>query len=458
MGQTASAVLADREKTYHEILGVAPTATKEEIKKAYKRLALECHPDSAQARATGVSPERFKEITRAYEALMNQNVQIVTQQAQLRKKEPEINICMYIEKIRKREKVDEGDYAHINNLFEKITQAEKVTRGQTYHTPSFGYAKGNPARFYEFYASFTTLRHFNITQYSITTNYDTLPRSVKREIDAEVKNMINKERMEYVARVKELVNIIKKRDPRMAPTPKKIETISIAKPRIIKNGKEIKKSSSSSLTKEELEALEKEYKNINDKEIDEIKDHNKKRGQNRTDRELFVCEPCSKSFKTLNQLNNHAQSRKHKEKLDSMSPEEIEKLIKALEISSIEGEVPQIKPKTSSSAPIIPESIPEEPATKTSSKIQSSISPLSSSDPIVQPSEKRVVTKKPSAKIDKKRKKSTGVSSNAQQPSKVDIRSGAAFALSCARCKAVFSSRNELFQHLKESGHSMPLK
>ncbi|PSQ90786.1 MAG: molecular chaperone DnaJ, partial [Bacteroidetes bacterium QS_4_64_154] len=31
--------------TYHEILGVGPEASQEEIKNAFRRRALECHPD-----------------------------------------------------------------------------------------------------------------------------------------------------------------------------------------------------------------------------------------------------------------------------------------------------------------------------------------------------------------------------------------------------------------------------
>jgi molecular chaperone DnaJ len=51
---------------YYEILGVPRDASTEQIKKAYRRLAREHHPDVAGA---DVDAERFKEITRAYEVL-----------------------------------------------------------------------------------------------------------------------------------------------------------------------------------------------------------------------------------------------------------------------------------------------------------------------------------------------------------------------------------------------------
>src|ERR1017187_3090744 len=51
---------------YYAILGVRRDANAEEIKKAYRRLARELHPD---VNPDPVTQERFKEITQAYEVL-----------------------------------------------------------------------------------------------------------------------------------------------------------------------------------------------------------------------------------------------------------------------------------------------------------------------------------------------------------------------------------------------------
>src|SRR6202041_4175692 len=51
---------------YYAVLGVRRDAAPEEIKKAYRRLARELHPDVNPDPAT---QERFKEITQAYEVL-----------------------------------------------------------------------------------------------------------------------------------------------------------------------------------------------------------------------------------------------------------------------------------------------------------------------------------------------------------------------------------------------------
>src|ERR1044071_1999566 len=59
--------MAVRYKDYYESLGVSRTASDAEIKKAFRKLAREYHPDVAKDKKK--AEEKFKEINEAYEVL-----------------------------------------------------------------------------------------------------------------------------------------------------------------------------------------------------------------------------------------------------------------------------------------------------------------------------------------------------------------------------------------------------
>src|SRR5471030_682094 len=56
-------------RDYYEVLGLAKNASDEDIKKAYRKLAMKHHPDRNQGEAAKKSEEQFKEAKEAYEML-----------------------------------------------------------------------------------------------------------------------------------------------------------------------------------------------------------------------------------------------------------------------------------------------------------------------------------------------------------------------------------------------------
>ena len=60
----------DKKKDFYDILGVTKEASPEEIKKAYRKLSLQLHPDRNNNSAE--STERFQEINGAYDVLSNE--------------------------------------------------------------------------------------------------------------------------------------------------------------------------------------------------------------------------------------------------------------------------------------------------------------------------------------------------------------------------------------------------
>ena len=59
--------MATNQRDYYEVLGVSKTATEEDLKKAYRKLALKHHPDRNPGNKQ--AEEKFKEINEAYAVL-----------------------------------------------------------------------------------------------------------------------------------------------------------------------------------------------------------------------------------------------------------------------------------------------------------------------------------------------------------------------------------------------------
>jgi len=59
-------------KDYYKILGVSKSATQDEIKKAYRKLAMEYHPDRNPGNKE--AEEKFKKIAEAYDILVNKKI------------------------------------------------------------------------------------------------------------------------------------------------------------------------------------------------------------------------------------------------------------------------------------------------------------------------------------------------------------------------------------------------
>ena len=58
--------MADGKRDYYQVLGVGRSSSEEEIKKAFRKKALELHPDRNKSPD---AEEKFKEVNEAYQVL-----------------------------------------------------------------------------------------------------------------------------------------------------------------------------------------------------------------------------------------------------------------------------------------------------------------------------------------------------------------------------------------------------
>ena len=71
-GSSQSASYSQARKDPYKVLGITPTATDEEVKKAYRRLAMKYHPDKVEGMGEEVKKNaeaQFREINEAYEQI-----------------------------------------------------------------------------------------------------------------------------------------------------------------------------------------------------------------------------------------------------------------------------------------------------------------------------------------------------------------------------------------------------
>src|ERR1044071_5761390 len=61
--------MTTKKRDYYEVLGVGRNATEEDVKRAYRKLAVKFHPDKNPDDAQ--AEEKFKELGEAYDVLMD---------------------------------------------------------------------------------------------------------------------------------------------------------------------------------------------------------------------------------------------------------------------------------------------------------------------------------------------------------------------------------------------------
>lgn len=233
---------------YYEVLGIGPKATEEEIRKGYRKKALEWHPDK-NADNLEEATEKFKEIQNAHAVLSDPNerawydghkAQILRGDSESddeyegfgrggaapgsrrgRYKGPDIDQYCNTGAYKGYSDAEGGFFATYNAVFAQIDQEEEMEELEgTYHkqVQMFGWSRmdhESVAKFYRDWGDFVTKKEFlEADQYDVRQAPD---RWVKRKMESENKKARTKVRKTYIDNVRKLVEFVKQVSPRLPP-------------------------------------------------------------------------------------------------------------------------------------------------------------------------------------------------------------------------------------------------
>ncbi|KAF8536033.1 hypothetical protein BDD12DRAFT_852748 [Trichophaea hybrida] len=330
---------------YYELLSVERTATQDDIKKAYRKKALELHPDrnfNDIERATRL----FAEVQTAYEVLSDPQERAwydshrdailrgtsgdsgsgaeaekpvdVTTSEDVLSWFAQFSVQMSYEDSNPR-----GFYVVLRRAFAKLVDEEVVAAEwegvNPIHYPAFGsandtYESGSVRDFYLAWSSFSTRKNFSWCDAYCYT--DAPDRKVKRWMEKENMRLRETARREFSDTVVSFVKFVQKRDPRFTPN---TQTAAEREAALLKRSRE-------QAARQRAENAKKrgEYKEANWTKVgeDEEKDGLEGDGENEEESEeeeeeeeeeveRWECIVCKKVFQSAGQMDAHEKSKKH---------------------------------------------------------------------------------------------------------------------------------------------------
>ncbi|XP_057419358.1 DNAJ protein JJJ1 homolog [Lotus japonicus] len=327
-------------RCHYEVLGLPRDCTPDEIRSAYRRLALQRHPDKLVQ--TGISQSeataQFQELQQAYEVLSDPKERSFydSHRSQILFADPNSSSNSLVPDLFSffsnsvfsgYSDSGKGFYKVYSGVFDKI-HANEVNFAKKMglpvpQAPLMGNLDSPYAQvtaFYGYWMGFSSVMDF-----CWADEYDVMAgpnRRSRRLMEEENNKVRRKAKKEYNETVRRLADFAKKRD-------KRVIDMKVKKVAEMEKKKEEEREKKKRLEKEKKERAmayeEPEWAKVEEGEeaswFEEVEEEEEKKDENE-----FYCVLCGKKFKSEKQWKNHEQSKKHKEKVaefkDSLADEE----------------------------------------------------------------------------------------------------------------------------------------
>ncbi|KAL2828121.1 hypothetical protein BJY01DRAFT_133625 [Aspergillus pseudoustus] len=321
-------------KDYYELLEVKQNASPEEIKKAYRRKALELHPDRNYGNVEAAT-NLFAEIQAAYEVLSDpqerswydshrdaflggERAAETTDFSYNARMTTSADILKLFSKFSPRMEFTDspsGFYGGLRDTFAQIAQEEEMAcrweNADILEYPSFGSRDDDfqvVRQFYAVWGSFSTNKSFS---WKDTYRYSEAPdRRVRRLMEKENKRLREAAIREFNDAVRSLVNFVKKRDPRYkaykdSQTQDRESLRQSAAAQATRSRAANRAKLGSHVVQDWARSEEPHYDDVDNNDDDVLE--NSEEGEV----EHFECIVCRKTFKSQNQFQAHERSKKH---------------------------------------------------------------------------------------------------------------------------------------------------